>query len=35
MAEDSDSGEEDITTNGQWVVDMEVSSKHLKGTSLA
>ncbi|CAO3677419.1 unnamed protein product [Umbelopsis ramanniana] len=35
MAEDSDSGEEDITTKGQWIVDMEVSSKHLKGTSLA
>jgi hypothetical protein len=35
MANDSDSGEEDTITNGQWIVDMEVSSKHLKGTSLA
>lgn len=35
MANDSDSGEEEVATNGQWVVDMQVSSKHLKGTSLA
>lgn len=36
IANDSDSGEEeDPVMNGKWIVDMEVSTKHLKGTSLA